>query len=82
MQGQKVGQVVRASRDIPLTHNIHVTVLSGSTPVFLRKGTQAEVVAISAQHVDLNCKDGAGVGPTAWGLMIRIAKVAWWNSFA
>jgi hypothetical protein len=76
-----IGKIVKAARDIPLTRNIHVTVLSGSTPLFFRKGSEAEVVAITPQHIDLNCKDGHGLGPAAWGLRIRVAKVAWWNSF-
>ena len=78
----KVGQIVTASRDIPLVCNVHVAVLGSATPAILPKGTEAEILAIAVHHVDLNCKDGHGFGPSAWGLKIRIAKVVWWNSFA
>jgi hypothetical protein len=81
LQVAKVGQIVRAVRDIPLTRNTHVTVLSSASSPVLRKGTEAEIAAVSQQHIELNCKDGQGSGITAWGLKIRIAKVVWGISF-
>jgi hypothetical protein len=42
----------------------------------LPKGSQAEIAAVSSQHIDVNCNDGSG-----WGLMLRIAKVIWGTSF-
>ena len=77
----KVGQVVKATRDILLTRNTHVTVLSSASVLILRKGTEAEVTAVAQQHIELNCKDGHGNGIAAWGLQIRIAKVVWGTSF-
>ena len=77
----KVRQIVKATRDIPLTNNVHVTVLSSASPLVLRKGTEAEVMAIAPEHVDLNCKDGPGHGLSAWGLRLRVKKVVWGISF-
>ena len=77
----RVGQIVRAVRDIMLMNNVHVTVLSSAAPTVLRRGAEAEVTAIGPQHIDLNCKDGPGQGPAAWGLRIRVAKVVWGSSF-
>jgi hypothetical protein len=81
IQVAKIGQIVQAARDILLMNNIHVTVLSSAAPSVLRKGTEAEVMAIQPQHIDLNCKDGVGHGSAAWGLKIRVAKVVWGQSF-
>lgn len=82
IQVAKVGQIVRATRDIPLTRNAHITVLSSASIPILRKGTEAEVIAIETQHIDLNCKDGqSALGTAAWGLKIRVAKVAWGTAF-
>ncbi|RAR47936.1 hypothetical protein C7401_15614 [Paraburkholderia unamae] len=81
-QVAKVGQIVRAMRDIPLTRNAHVTVLSSATRIVLRKGTEAEITAIALNHIELNCKDGdQSLGLAAWGLRIRVAKVVWGMSF-
>jgi len=81
IQVARVGQTVRAVRDIMLTNNVHVTVLSSAASSVLRKGAEAEVTAIHPQHIDLSCKDGPGLGPAAWGLRIRVAKVVWGSSF-
>jgi hypothetical protein len=72
---------VKAVRDIILTKNMHVTVLSSAGPAFLPRGTEAEIRAIGPTHIEINCKDGFGHGPTAWGLKIKIAKVIWGISF-
>jgi hypothetical protein len=77
----QVGKVVRSMRDIPLARNVHVKVLSSAAPQILPKGTEAEVVGLTPTHVQLNCKDGHGHGPDAWGLKIAIANVVWGISF-
>ncbi len=69
----RVGQVVRATHDLPLVGNTHVTRLSHG-PATLPKGTEAEITAIDREHIELCCKDGASAGPSAWGLRIRVAK--------
>ena len=79
--GPQVGKIVHAIRDIPLLRNTHVTVLTSAARPVLSKGTEAEITAVSPTHVDLNCKDGFGNGPAAWGLKLRIAKVVWGQSF-
>jgi hypothetical protein len=82
LQVARVGQVVRATRDIILTKNVHIEVLSAATPLILPKGSEAEVTAVAPQHIELNCKVGHGHGIAAWGLRIRVAKVVWGISFA
>jgi hypothetical protein len=77
----RVGKLVRAVRDIPLANNIHVKVLSSAAPRILPKGTEAEVIGLTPTHVEVNCKDGHGHGPDAWGLKIAVAKVVWGISF-
>jgi len=81
LQIAKVGQIVKATRDIPLSNNVHVTVLSSASPQILPAGTEAEVIAVEPRHIDLNCKVGPGHGPAAWGLQIRVAKTVWGISF-
>jgi hypothetical protein len=76
----QVGQVCRAMRDIPLVKNVHVTLLTHG-PSVLPKGTEAEITAITRDHIELNCKDGTGVSPAAWGLRIKVAKVVFGISF-
>ena len=79
----RVGQTVKAMRDIILAKNIHVAVLSNTSPAVLPKGSMADVVAVSSNHIDLNCKaDPASNGVHAWGLKIRVARVVWGVSFA
>ena len=71
-----------AMRDIQLTGNMHVKVLSSSAPRVLPKGTEAEVTAVHATSVEINCKDGGGAGIHAWGLKLSLAKVVWGISFS
>lgn len=76
------GQLVKASRDIPLMGNVHVRALSSSAPQMLHKGTVAEISDITSVHIDLNCKDGSGAaGIHGWGLKIRVARVVWGTAF-
>lgn len=78
----KVGQVVKAARDILLKNNLHISVLSSAAPMTLAKGTEAEIIDVQPTHIDLNCKDGSPyLGPAAWGLKLRVAKVVWGTSF-
>jgi hypothetical protein len=79
--GPKIGKVVRSIRDISLTRNVHVTVLSSAAPIVLRKGIEAEITAVSPTHVEVICKDGYGHGAAAWGLKLKVAKVIWGQSF-
>ena len=81
IQVAKIGQHVKATRDIVLARNAHVTVLSSAAPSVLRKGTLGEVIAVAQQHIEVVCKDGHGNGPDAWGLKLRIAKLVWGTSF-
>ena len=77
----KVGQVKRAMRDIPLTRHTQIKILSPAAPTVLKKGTEAEITAITPTHFELNCKDGIGKGPEAWGLRIQVQKSAFGNTF-
>jgi hypothetical protein len=54
----RVGQAVRAIRDIPLVRNTHVQIISAAGPTMLRKDTEGEITLITSQHIELNCKDG------------------------
>jgi hypothetical protein len=78
----RVGQRVKPTRDVILSGNAHVSVLSGAAPFVLSKGTLAEVVDVAAAHIDLNCRDGpSSAGIHAWGLKVRVAKVVWGTTF-
>ena len=80
--GPRVGDLVFAMRDIQLTGNMHVKVLSSSAPRILPKGTEAEITAVHATSVEINCKSGGGVGIHAWGLKLSVAKLVWGISFS
>ena len=78
----KVGQLVKAARDIPLVGNTHISILSSVGPNNLPKGTRAEITNIQPMDIDLNCMDGnPSLGMDAWGLKIRVAKVVWGSDF-
>jgi hypothetical protein len=78
----RVGQVVRASHDIMVTKSIHITVLSSAAPLVLKKGTEAEISAITPSAIEVNCKAGHGHGPNAWGLKLKVARGVWGNTFS
>jgi hypothetical protein len=83
LQFPKVGQLVKASRDIHLNiRNVDFTILSSAGPALLPKDTEAEVTAVTPQYIEVNCKTGGVPGLHAWGLKIRVARHAWGTSFA